>query len=265
MAWNEGNLTNASGAIISILDTYLVANSYWSVHDASAGTNAKVYRNNKAGENSDFYVYVGDDQTNYTQFVLWEGWDAGTHTGSGNSVTGYLKKSTGGWGISVLDLRFIFVNKQDGYAIYIGQTRRFDTTKDMPIMIANADSTPSYNPLGGSPIQVDIRMRTLRDKEGVVRDVHLFGIDDYSSSAAETWKFNKTTNGKYWILEDPVIDRNSKEMLGFLEGAMDLTNNSGNPLGIGNGDIITDDNNVEWLVVQQVGSPYLLTCLVRKN
>jgi len=264
MAWNEGNLTNAAGAIISILDTYLVANSYWSVHDASAGTNAKVYRNNKAGENSDFYVYVGDNQVDYTQFVLWEGWDAGTHTGSGDSITGYLKKSTGGWGMSVLDLRFIFVNKQDGHAIYIGQTRRHDTTKDMPIIIAGADDIPNYNPLGSTPKSTEVLMRALRDKEGIERDIWLFGIDGDSVSAAYTRKYNRTTNGKFWLLEDPVIETNNYEQLGFLEGACCPCYNRDNKLGLTNGDIVTDDNNVEWLVVQD-SSTYFFTCIVRKN
>jgi len=119
MAWNEGTMSQSAGALLAILDTYLVANSYWSVYDSAAGTNAKVYRNYDAGNNVDYYVKVDDNYANY-----------------------------GGYGIAVSNHRFIFIKLTDGQAYYIGQLKRFDTSKNMPCAIVNTGSGNTNNPIG---------------------------------------------------------------------------------------------------------------------
>jgi len=257
MAWYEGTMTTAAGELLAILDAKLPLNSYWSIYDAAAGTNAKVYRNYKPGENSNFYVYVGDNQTGYSSIQLWEGWNSGSHTGTGNSTTlAYIKKDAGAWGLSVLDLRFVFVNRQYGAAIYCGQLRRHDPTLDVPLIVAWADTTPLYNPLGSFAGHTEARWQFLRDRFGVVRGAQ---PALQSNSTTDSKLRRKCTNGKFWLLETPILDTNLEEQYGFLEGVMC---NYYSPESLANEDIFIDTNSVEWI---NVLNSTTYCCTVRKN
>src|SRR5574343_639447 len=87
MAWDTGSFANTNaGNLITVLDAQLPANAHWEIFDAAAGTNCKVYHQENAGENSEFYVKVDDNYTGYAIIELWEGWDAGAHAGIGTNI-----------------------------------------------------------------------------------------------------------------------------------------------------------------------------------
>lgn len=104
----RGGLTGAgAGVMLSVFDIELVKNTNWSIYDASAGTNAKVYYCSSGG----FYVYIDDNYTDYYIIRMWETWDAGTHVGSGdNTPASYFSKAYGSYVLILNDTRFIVLN-----------------------------------------------------------------------------------------------------------------------------------------------------------
>lgn len=248
MAWSEGTMGAGAGELISILDTYLVANAYWSIYDGSAGTNAKVYRNEDAARASDFYLEVDDNYSGYAIMTLWEGWDAVAHAGTGASVGGStsytFRKSAGAYGLAVHDLDFSFVNREMGWHGYCGQVKRFDETKNMPLLICYSYNS-TYNPTGGRGYNSNWLL--LFDKNGVSRNCEGWGRN-YSYNPT------KITNGKYFLLEWPVHETTNDELLGFLNGC---SCRYAQTEGLSNGDEITDGDSVVWLVVH---STYMSFC-----
>ena len=75
----------------------------------------------------------------------------GAHAGTGaswSSATEYcIRKVAGAYGLSVLDHRFVYVDKETPLAYYVGQPTRFDVTKNMPCMMVS-DSTNARIALG---------------------------------------------------------------------------------------------------------------------
>jgi len=252
MAWNEGTMSQSAGVLLSVLDTYLVANDYWSVYDASAGTNAKVYRNYDASANVDYYVKVDDNYANYAKIELWEGWDSGSHLGTGNSLTSdlYIIKPNGGYGIAVSDHRFIFVKLTAGQASYVGQLRRFDASKNMPTAIVNnATSTPS-NPLGYYNYIGHAKWVCLFDETGSV------GREIYPRSGNANRQELVTIASTVILFETLVINNITYRVMGQLEGVCRYYTASG---GLTNGQTVSL-NGYEWLVVDD-GSR---GCLIKK-
>jgi len=256
MAWNEGTMSQSAGALLSILDTYLVANDYWSVYDSAAGTNAKVYRNYDASANVDYYVKVDDNYTDYAIVELWEGWDSGGHSGTGNSLATinsysmYIQKPSGGYSIAVSDHRFIFIKLTDGQAYYIGQLKRFDTSKNMPIAIVATASNSTYNPLAYFNSGSAAGWACLFDELGNVGSI-LYPREHNSAHQSLM-----TIASTVLIFETVAVNDSTEKAMGQIEGVCRYYNQAN---GLANGQTVSLDG-YEWLVVDD--GTY--GCLIKK-
>jgi len=236
MAWDEGTITNSAGELLTVFDTYLVANSYWSIHDASAGTNHKVYKNEDSDANVLYYVSVDDNYSDYAVIELWEGWDAGTHTGEGAKVDEfggndiYIRKWEGmGWKMSTHDHRFVFCDMDHMMGTYIGQPIRFDMNVNTPLIIARGTGASYYNPLGHYNSSNNVGWELLRDAHGNTN------VPVYAWLYIESDKYFKTVNGDYWWVETPIYDTTNYVLHGILDGVCHLYTTSG---GLQNGQYI---------------------------
>lgn len=246
-------MTQTAGDMITLLDSALPANAYWSVYDAAAGTNAKVYRNNNPAVSSDYYVYVDDNYTTYCIIQLWSGWDAGAHAGLGDrvptvasAVTCYIRKPLGPCCISVNDTRFVFVNVSLMHGYYVGQLKRFDTTKNMPVLIVTKASGGAYSPLGDYNRSGDnVYWVALYDHLGNVGTLlELWGIGSASRSY-------RTSLSSYYVFESPVMLQASPyTLLGLLDGVCDVHRNL---LPLTGGDQVIV-NGTQWLHYQDTAS-----------
>jgi len=262
MAYTSGVAGSAVGDLLAILDVDLVANACWSIHDAAAGVNAKVYKCEDAAANVLFYVYVNDNiGIVYANFEIWEDWDEVGHAGVGMSITAangfdfLRRKDIGGYGMCVSDHRFIHIDFVRYAPTYIGQLVRFDTSKNMPIVICSGDNTGSLiNPIGSYNTGAAL-WRCLFDENQVTREINPVG------KASATGIFTKTIAGSYWVPEIAVYNGVTTLVMGTLEGVgshLYLHRN-----GLANGDIITIDA-VEWVALfgDGVGN---YGCLIRKS
>jgi len=246
MAWYSGTHTVSAGSLLTILDTYLVANSCWSVYDANAGTNCKVYRNQDSDNNIDYFVKVDDNYSDHAIIELWEYWDSGTHTGSGLSITminNYvvqLWRHTGSWGLAVSDHRFIFVNYPKFQGFYVGMPLRFDTTLNCPILIATSSSS-WYNPLGYTNSGSNGQWATMQCENGT-----------FSILQSLYYNFNdrhpKTCAGTYIVYDSPIYSIDTKKLLGKLEGVAHYYLCNSQASGMTNGDII-QVGGIEWVLL----------------
>lgn len=243
MAWETGTFINTdAGNLITVFDVDLVANDKWSVFDAAAGTNCKVYRCYDAAENVDFYVKVDDNYDGYAIIELWEGWNAGTHTGIGSSLTtpnGYemqIYRPTGGWLMSIRNHRFIFINSTY-CGTYIGQLVRYDTTKNMPVYIGSL-AVIDRNSMGYINSANIAAWWTLFDEIGSQNVIMAYAYNDTS-------KFTKTITGTFLVFESPVYNNISKLIMGLLEGVVHMYST---PNGLANGDIISI-NGMDWIAI----------------
>ena len=266
MAWYEGTMTNAAGQLVSILDAKLPLNSCWEIVD-TPNTNERVY-GHKTNGTRDFCVYVMDNQADYATVELWDDWDAVNHQGIGNSIiavgtgnTLRIRKTAGAWGLRLTDNCFVFINRASGWAYYIGQTKRFDTNRNQPIIVAHTSYTSGtyykQNPLGGinglstTWGSIGIFWGVLYDSAGgVAKSCYPAGATTSFSSSHTTqnygWWELKTTAGTYYVIESPVQDYDTPYLtFGLLDGVMAL--NGGN--GLSNGDVINVEG-VSWLVVR---------------
>lgn len=248
MAWYEGTmLTNGAGELLTVLDAKLPLNANWSIYDAAAGANCKVYRNYDAGTVVDYCVKVDDNYVAYAIIELWEGWDAGAHSGLGASlITGSagstfrIYKAAGGWGLSLRDHRFIFCEFSNYMSNYVGQLKQFDLTKNMPIIISNNSNAGTlYNPTGTFDVGTSgtVSWRCLFDELGNVgRLLRPYG---YGNS----YCYIKTIVGTYMIIEYPVFNDVTKNLMGVLEGAMCMQDASS---GLSSGDIVSIAG-IDWI------------------
>jgi hypothetical protein len=67
-----GSVSSSAGGLITVFDTELVKHENWSIYDASAGTNAKVYRCYDEALGVEWYLWVDDNQANYAKIRVWE-------------------------------------------------------------------------------------------------------------------------------------------------------------------------------------------------
>lgn len=125
MAYETGSIGTAAGDMITVLDAELVVNSHWSIHDASAGTNAKTYKCQDSDYDVLFYVHVDNNQTSYAKVRVWEDWNATSHAGSGkNTAVLSLRHDKGTYGIAVRNHNFVWINSggtNDKSGYYVGE------------------------------------------------------------------------------------------------------------------------------------------------
>ena len=217
-------MENAAGSLISVFDTALTAHANWTVHDAAAAANAKVY---KCAGDVTFYVYIGDNQTNYSNIVVWAAWDAGTHTGSGSTTTnGTLCKYYEGYAIYVNDNRFVYVNVgltgASSYGHYCGLINRADTSKNLVLVHSGSTSTyyKSYNALAGYGSSSYVRCQLMEDVDGN-SNVAAYPI---AYSTSETTRFLFDLDGRPHVYETPMWygSSNPRNFIGWLDGVMCL-------------------------------------------
>lgn len=233
----------AGGRISAIWDGIIIGNAKWSCFDASAGANAKVYRCYDAVKSVDFYVYVDDNQANYSIIELWEGWNAGTHVGVGDSITNvslnyFWLYAVGGTYVIFNDHRVIIASGYKDMQYYIGQLKRIDETKNMPVYIGFTDGTIYYNPLGFYESATSVAWRALFNHTGANNKL----LSPWGYYGSEL--FAKTILGTYFFQETPVLDDGTKLILGLLDGVCRLYNTDNGFFG---GEIISCEDG-DWLV-----------------
>jgi len=254
MAWYEGTIPNTSaGVILSILDSILPQNQYWSIFDNAAGTNKRVYKNECSAKNSLFYLEVDNDYSGYFLARLWEGWNTETHAGVGASTSqGRFNFQAGGYGVALNDTRVIFGAKTSGTACYFGQPKRFVETLNMPyiVVIQGTGTTNQYNPLGLFGETTGCCLRRL-----------LFGYSGGSDRVGSLlwWAYSdtrplKTPNGLVLLEEQQIIENNEK-LVGRQDGVISAGQSSSE---FSNQDVVWE-GDIGWLVFKgQYGC-----CLVR--
>lgn len=243
MAWTSGSFaSNAAGRIITLFDTVLVANAHWTIYDAAAGANAKVYECADAGENCLFYVYVGNNAAGYAIIELWEGWDAGAHAGTGASlkavgasITLKITYGAGGYGISVRDHCFIWQNYAGDNGAYVGQPRRKDTSKNI-VLYCGPGNAPGGNALGLPGSNEANAWGTLFDEVG--NKVYVGnGAGDCGGPTRV-----KTIAGEIELRETPLTNLTTLLIMGEMEGVASYPNTNA---GIVTGDTAVIDG-VTW-------------------
>jgi len=150
-----------------VLDTLLVAaHATWSVYDAGMPANEKVYRcyDPAAAPVVDFYLHVKDNQVDYAEVLMYDSWDNVGHSyahdtglkviyGAAGANVPYICKKNGGYYFSSHDHRFIYIDKTEWEANYVGMLE-YPTTYQRPriqhpVMIVNSTGYASGpNPLG---------------------------------------------------------------------------------------------------------------------
>lgn len=248
MAFSTGTFANTdAGSLITLLDTALPANAKWSIYDAAAAANCKVYRCYDADGNCDFYFRVDDNYVGYAIIQLWEGWDADAHAGVGASVTApgtsttmRIFRNAGGYGISVHDHFFKFYNSVF-CAYYIGQPRRYTAAKNIVIVICEGAGTTDYNPLA---YQLQASSTTaavgeaLFDENGSQK--HLQFVGD-----ADATQIRKTEAGTFDVEEVRIFNYTTNLLIGVVDG---VTHHYNAANGFSNGETVTIDG-VDWIAL----------------
>ena len=263
MSWHTGSFAGtAAGSLITVLDATLPGNAHWSVYDAAAAANAKVYECRDDDENVLFYLKVDDNYVGYAILEMWEGWDAVGHAGTGVSIvvtsstyTFRLYRATGGWMISLLDHRFVYINSSYS-ANYIGCPRRYDVSLNTPCLITETTAADKNNPLGNIYSGgTKVSARWLFDEAGNQTLVVASGGAQYQVA-----DFMKGSDGKFRFPEAVLVNATSGLALGTAEGAWNGPGTTG--VGLNRGDIVTIDGE-DWICCDGAsGTRYL--CMVKK-
>lgn len=254
-----GDITNVAGGLLSVFDAVLPLQENWSIHDAAAGTNAKVY---KCDGDILFYVYVGDNQTNYGLIRLWATWDNITHKGSGSQTANIsFCKSRSAYNIYINGNRFIYINldssKSNGH--YCGLIKRIDTSKKLVLVVGGAANWAyqEYNFLSGFGDATDTKALLMEDVDGNA-SVSVYPMINSNSRIHDL-------DGKIRINETPLCHKtvNPRYFIGWYDGVVCLLNM---PTGwhAGTGDRITV-NGMDWISYNEnISIAYAQNrCLVR--
>jgi len=232
MAWSVGAFgANTAGFLVAKLDVLLPANPFWSIYDTPAA-NVRVYECIDLANACLFYVYVDNTAAGFGVVQLWEGWNAGAHSGIGafltfigTSVSLKMTYGVGGYGISVRDHCFTWIDFAGKRGSYIGQPRRRDPTLNI-VVYCGAGGTPgAVNPLGYFGVTVTSAWASLFDELG-----NKVAIE--SNGLAGTVEFI-TILGEVEIKESVIYGVGTRKLLGELEGVCTYSSSIG---GILNGD-----------------------------
>ena len=185
MAYYEGAKPDMlAGRMIEILNETLLLNAHWTKVDDTANgmaANSAVYRCQDSP--IDFYMKVDNNYTSYSFIELWESWDSGTHTGSGNSLTFggtsttyYLRLlwPSNSYAIRVTDrnFSFIYTGGNMGHSFIGAPDEIFDATKNIVMYVGRSTGTTEQNPFGYGTDASNIRVcRSLFDELGNSRAV----------------------------------------------------------------------------------------------
>jgi len=172
MSYHSGTLADTTaGRLIELLDSVLLLNSYWSIYDAAAGTNAKVYRCYDPDGVVDYYFYVDNNYTNYATIELWEGWNSVTHAGVG-AVLKYVSGTTvlriyftTDYVIRLNNFNFQMISPSLRAHNFIGRPDElFDETKNIVLAVTKCTNIGSYNPVGSGYNTTTVSCKFLFDE-----------------------------------------------------------------------------------------------------
>lgn len=268
MSWHSGNwaATTAGLGLSTIWDVLVVANSHWTVHDNAAGVNAKVYRCYDADENVDFYVYVKDNNVGYWEVELWEGWDAVGHAGTGIGIVDdgvdvfRARRVVGGWYLSVLDHRIIYIDATNWQAQYIGAPRRYDKSKNIVLVMSATDNATYYNCLTywTKSDSHALAQRFLFDEN---RNQPLVNGDGGAGSS--TYRQIMGVDGVLRLAgEMPVAGAATSLAVGTLEGVADMGAGASLNFSPANGETVSIDG-VDWIIFSGTYPYAKFWCAVR--
>ena len=226
-------------------------------------TNCKVYKCTDGVVNCTFYLKVDDEHIGFSVLELWEGWDAGTHvgTGVGRTVSSGLipfrwNRPTGGWNISLHDHWFILTNA-DYAGYWCGRPTLYDVTKNI-VMIACAGTTGTvYNNLAYYSGGGGGGWAFLFDENGSQTDA----VGGQGGAASYgTNRYWKGIDGRYHVTEELIVNTTSTLVVGVLTGVVNAGDLAG---GLINGDLITI-SGVDWVAIGNSGASHFWS-LVRKD
>ena len=195
-------------------------------------TNCKVYQCSDAGSNCLFYVKVDDQHLGFAVIELWEGWNSGTHIGTGaflktvgSSVDLRITSGAGGYGISVRNHCFIWQDNFNTTGSYIGQPRRKDVSKNI-VVFCGQGSSANYPGLAKPGNDAYTSWGSLFDELG--NKVNL----GFPASDGTAYRL-KTILGELELRETPLVNLTTFFIMGELEGVASYGNSN---VGVVTGD-----------------------------
>lgn len=191
-----------------------------SVVQYCAAANCKVYHCSGApGVNCDFYLMVEDEHLNFCVPELWEGWDAGTHAGTGQSVKGWTAAAHFRWNryagfykLSLHDNYFTFING-DYSGNFCGRPDLYDDTKNIVMIVSDGSAAARDNNLATWPNNSGGGWAFLFDEAGNIQA----GVGPAGLSYTDYY-YTKGIDGAYHIVETPVTTGFTKLVVGVLPG-----------------------------------------------
>lgn len=236
MAWTSDTHDASAGKFIDVLDALLVAvHGTWSVYDAGMPANEKVYRcyDPAADPVVDFYLHVKDNQADFVEILMYDSWDNVGHSyahdtgckiiyGAAEANVPYICKMNGGYYFSSHDHRFIYIDKTEWEANYVGMLEHPVAYQrpfiQRPVMIVSSTGYASgLNPLG-----------RIMNVSTLVVSMAMMGIGGDGMIEARMWGYS--TGYRYYICPDGgafirptwIYDPLSLRLLGRLRNVMSM-------------------------------------------
>ena len=250
--------TDKGYGLSKVWDEVVVANAHWSEYDGSAGTNCKVYRCHDADNNCDFYVMVNDDFTGLWNIELWEGWNAGDHSGTGKNIK--VSSSTYGFNglrpicgmyVSVRDHSVVFIETLNWTSQYIGQPRRYDPTKNTPLICSYSSGTTYVCPMAYIGNAALSACRWLFDEAGNQALVQGDGGAVHSD-----YRLVVDHLGIFHLTEKVVAGKSTNRAIGTLEDIAELGGSNNADRAKPPSGMRLTINNEDWLVITGSYSTY---------
>jgi hypothetical protein len=262
VAFYSGSQTNAAGSLVGLLDVQLVKNSNWEIYDIP-GTNERVYACTKAG--AEVFLWVQDNQANYSQVSIWEDWDEVGHVGVGlySTTTIYWRKTTNTYWVILHDEYFIYVCFGSGlnYGQFCGNIDRYCPEYNTPLLLGVRSSTATnINPMGQLYHSVAGAAFVYLDFQ---QYRYLAATAEYSLGSQgpvtgnEGPLFRESGGSEKCFIEESIITNLENHAIGIMRGVMAL---GSSPSGLADADTITDGDSDVWHAL--ISGP---ACLIRKT
>lgn len=226
--------------------------------------NCKVYRCTGTPAVCDFYLKVEDEHIGHSIIELWQGWNNGTHTGTGLSkksttssaeMTIRISRPAGFYNMSLHDNYFTLITSgYNGY--FIGRPTLYDVSKNIVMLIAELKTTTNLNSLAMYDNVNYNLWAFLFDEAGNQTQGRDAGGGTISNAA---YRWLKGIDGKYHITEVPIGNITTTLLVGTLPG---VASGGDAASGLAQGDIVTI-SGVDWLAIKGAGTAYY--ALVRKD
>jgi hypothetical protein len=247
-------MSSAAGELLDVLDDILPLNANWSIYDDRYDTYKSVYRQQKAAENSLFYLEIDDSNAGYALVRLNETWDPVNHLGSGK-ITGqavWWKGST--YGISLRDLSVLFAPLNSRVAGYAGQPQRFDVSYNTPVLGGGSSTTViSAEGLGHGSAATTGFLQCMKDPSGNMVNLNVNG-----RLASDQMFIRSVGTGCFIYPRYLVLAASPYSALGLFDGVVPHFNN----LDLEDGDTVII-GGVEWEVLHWTSS-YPGTILIER-